>query len=88
MNYILIRHKVADFAQWKVAYDAHAAARKSAGLRQEYLLHNFDDSNEVVLLFSTVDLDKAKQFASSPDLRQAMQQSGVADKPDVYFLSD
>jgi hypothetical protein len=40
----------------------------------------------VILLFSTEDLEKAKAFAASDDLRQAMQRAGVSDKPDVYFL--
>jgi hypothetical protein len=88
MNYVLIRHQVADFPSWKVAYDAHAAARSAAGLKEERLLHNVDKKNEVVLLFSAGDLKKAKEFGASSDLRQAMQVAGVTDTPDVYFLTD
>lgn len=51
MNYLLIRHKVADFAKWKPAYDAHGSARGNAGLKEERLLRNIDNPNEVVLLF-------------------------------------
>jgi hypothetical protein len=40
----------------------------------------------VILLFSAEDLEKAKAFAASGDLRQAMQKAGVSDKPNVYFL--
>jgi len=83
---MLIRHKVADFAKWKQVYDAHASARQNAGLRELHLLRNTEDSNEVILLFSVQDLNKAKAFAASDDLRQAMQKAGVSDKPDVYFL--
>src|SRR5207249_10414193 len=61
MNYLLIRHKVADFAKWKPAYDAHGRARANAGLKEERLLRSIDNPNEVVLLFSAQDLDKAKQ---------------------------
>jgi len=86
MAYILIRHKVADFAKWKPVYDGHASARASAALKEEYLLRNIDNPNEVILLFSAQDLDKAKAFAASPDLRERMQQAGVTDKPDIYFL--
>jgi hypothetical protein len=32
------------------------------------------------------DLEKAKAFAISDDLGQAMKRAGVTDKPDVYFL--
>ncbi len=86
MNYILIRHKVADFAKWKPVYDGHASARASAGLKEEHLLRNIDNPNEVILLFSAEDLNKAKAFAASPDLRERMQTAGVSDKPDIYFL--
>jgi uncharacterized protein YeaO (DUF488 family) len=86
MMHLLIRHKVADFAKWKPAYDAHLSARQKAGLKEEHLLRNADDPNEVVLLFSVEDVEKAKAFAASDDLRQAMEKSGVSDKPDVYFL--
>jgi heme-degrading monooxygenase HmoA len=84
--HMLIRHKVADFAKWKPVYDAHAFAREKAGLKEIHLLRNLDDPNEVILLFSVEDIDKAKAFAASDDLRAAMQRAGVSDKPDVYFL--
>ena len=84
--HMLIRHKVADFAKWKGVYDAHASARQNAGLKEEHLLRNVDDPNEVIMLFSAEDLEKAKAFAASDDLGQAMQKAGVSDKPDVYFL--
>jgi len=88
MNYLLIRHKVAEFAKWKPAYDAHGSARANAGLKEERLLRNIDNPNEVVLLFSAQDLNKAKQFGASDDLRQRMQQAGVTDKPDIWLLND
>jgi hypothetical protein len=85
--HVLIRHKVSDFAEWKPVYDAHLSARQKAGLKEEHLFRNADDPNEVLLLFSTEDVDKARAFAASDDLRQAMEKSGVSDKPDVYFLN-
>ena len=51
-----------------------------------HLFRNADDPNEVLLLFSAEDLDKAKAFTASDDLRRVMENSGVSDKPDVYFL--
>jgi len=86
MMHMLIRSKVADFAKWKPVYDAHLSARQKAGLKEEHLFRNADDPNEVLLLFSVEDLDKAKTFIASDDLRQAMEKAGVSDKPDVYFL--
>ncbi len=84
--HMLVRHKVSDFAKWKPVYDEHASARQNAGLRELHLLRNTENPNEVILLFSVEDPEKAKAFAASDDLRQAMQKAGVSDKPDVYFL--
>src|SRR5438093_13666506 len=85
MNYVLIRHKVADLAKWKPAYDAHGSARAIAGLKEERLLRNIDNPNEVVLLFSAQDLNNAIQFVVSDDLCQRMQQVGVTDRTDIWF---
>jgi hypothetical protein len=86
MMHMLIRHKVADFAKWKPLYDAHLSARQKAGLKEEHLFRNANDPNEVLLLFSMEDLEKAKGFTASDDLRRAMEKAGVSDKPDVFFL--
>jgi hypothetical protein len=87
MPYLLVRHKVSDYSKWKVAYDSHAPVRQKAGLKEVHLLRNIDDPNEVVLLFQAEEIAKAKEFSKSTDLREAMENAGVVDKPDIYFLS-
>jgi len=86
-SYLLIRHKVTDFKTWKAGYDTHQAMRTGAGLTEKYLLRSADDPNEVVALFEAQDIDRAKGFATSAELREKMQEFGVADRPDIYFLN-
>jgi heme-degrading monooxygenase HmoA len=86
MPYLIVRHKVEDYAKWKPVFDAHGATRQAKGSKGGRLFRNADDPNETVILFEWDDLEKARQFAQSDDLRQAMQRAGVADRPDVYFL--
>ncbi|MEJ2468096.1 MAG: hypothetical protein P8Y51_03320 [Campylobacterales bacterium] len=86
MSYMMIRHKVRDFDEWKAGYDAHLPAREAAGLREVQLLRNIDDSQEVVVLFEISDLEKARAFAASEELKQKMQEVGVIDWPDIYYL--
>jgi hypothetical protein len=38
-------------------------------------------------LFEAEDVQKAREFGNSSDLREAMQRAGVVDKPDIYFLN-
>ena len=87
MRYLLVRHKVAEFDQWKSAYDAYLAAREKAGLKQEHLLRNIDDPSGVLILFEVEDLQKAREFVDGSDLSATMEKAGVVDKPDVYHLA-
>lgn len=86
--YMVIRHKVKDFTAWKKGYDAHLPKRKEAGLTEKYLFRGVDNHNEVIAIFEAKDLDRARKFAESADLRDTMEKSGVIDKPDVYFLHE
>ncbi len=88
MPYLLIRHKVKDFATWKPVYDGHVLARDAAGLKELQLLRNADDSSEIVILFESRDHEQARAFVSSEDLRAAMERAGVADQPDIFFLDN
>ena len=87
MILMLCRHKVTDFARWKQVFDSHAAAQRGAGLRVEHVLRNFDDPNEVFLLFEVTDIEKARGFVSSSDLPEVQKQAGVIGKPDIWFLA-
>lgn len=86
-SYLLVRHKVRGFAEWKRGYDAHLPTRVEAGLTEKHLLRGADDPNEVILLFEAADIGRARAFAASMDLRETMQKVGVVDRPDIYFLN-
>jgi hypothetical protein len=88
MPWILVRHKVQDYAKFKPVFDEHGAARKAIGSKGGYLFRNIDDPNEVVILIDGVDLQKAREFVQSGDLRESMEKAGVADQPDMYLLDE
>jgi len=87
MGYLLVRHKVRDFHEWKRVFDRHQHAQRSAGLRIEKVLRNLYEPDEVFLFFEVLDLAKARGFVSSADSSQAQVEAGVVDKPDIYFLA-
>lgn len=88
MPALLVHHKVRDFASWKTAFEAHGAARKAAGSKGGLLFRNAADANDVIVLLHWDDVAKARQFAESDDLRQAMERAGVVGQPQVVFLED
>lgn len=85
-SYMLICHKVRDFASWKPGYDAHLASRRDAGLTELKLLRGAGNPNEVVILFEAQNIGRARAFAESADLRETMQRLGVLGQPDIHFL--
>jgi hypothetical protein len=86
MSYLLVRHKLRNFEEWKRVYDGHEAARRKAGLTEKYLFRDAEDPTEVTLLFEASDDSKARAFATSDDLREAMKNAGVLGKPDIHLL--
>lgn len=88
MVHMIIRHKVADYPRWKEAFDSHLNTRKAAGETEYRVLLSVDDPREVTLFFDWDSLERARRFAGSDDLKQAMQKAGVLGDPDVRFLED
>jgi len=88
MIYLLVHHKVEDYEKWKSVYTEHEASRKAAGSQGARLLRNLNDGNELVVITTWPDVEQAQAFASSPDLRAAMQRAGVLGAPEVLFLEE
>ena len=88
MPALLVRHRVADYAAWKPIFDAHGDTRRADGSCGGRLFRNAADPNEVVIVLEWDDLDRARLFARSDDLRETMAQAGVVDQPDVWLLEE
>ncbi len=88
MATLIVRHKVEDFAKWKAGYDDFLSFRTASGIKGARVLRNADNPNEIVVVNEFGDMGKARQFAGSEELKQAMQKAGVSDHPDIYFLDE
>jgi hypothetical protein len=88
MPFMLVRHKVKDYSKWKPVFDGHFATRKEAGSKSSRIFRKASDPDEIILLFEWDNLDNAKKFAKSEDLKKKMQEAGVSDQPDIYFLEE
>ena len=87
MGMMIIRHKVRDYGQWRPIFDEHLEMQRAAGLFNPRVYHSADSNkSEIVVVFDTEDTKKAKDFAASADLKEAMIKAGVLDTPTIYFL--
>jgi hypothetical protein len=78
---LLVRHKVANFAKWKLSYDAHDSFRLANGMHNFVISRGVDDSNMVLVSTKADDVAKAKAFMKDPSLKVAMQKGGVMGTP-------
>jgi quinol monooxygenase YgiN len=85
---MLIRHKVKDYAAWKAVFDGARDLRRAGGERSYQILHPDDDPNNLILLFEWDSLDNARAYLANPDLKAAMDEAGVLEPPEAYFLEE
>lgn len=88
MPAVLIRHKVEDVRVWKPVFNENGATRRANGSRVEQIFRGVDDPDEIVVLIEWDDLERARLYAGSDDLRLAMSLSGVTGRPVIWFLAD
>jgi len=86
MSYLIVRHTVQDFGRWKPVFDEHAAVRRAAGCKGGLLFRDAENPNDVTMVFDWSDIDRAKAFAQSDNLREVMTRAGVAGPPTVQFV--
>lgn len=86
-NMMIATHKVSNFATWLAGYEAHDSMRLANGIHSYVIGRGFQDSNMVLVATRVDDIEKAKAFAKSPNLKQAMQKSGVVGTPEFSLFT-
>ena len=88
MAFVLIRFTVEDFEKWKSVFEEAATMRKTAGSKGVRAFTKVDSSNEVTILAEYANLETARQFFQSPELRAAQQSAGLKAPPELSFLDE
>ncbi len=85
MTTIIVRHKVADFQIWKAGFEAHAPARKEAGITDGGVYKEGGDKDVmVVVLMEANDVGAVKAMFQSEQLAAAMKEAGVISAPEIW----
>ena len=87
MSYIMIQHKVANYAKWKRAVKAFAPFRKASGEKSFYVCRGSKSPNDLLLWCEWDTAARMNKFVKSAELRKAMAEVGVIGKPEVSFYS-
>ena len=88
MAHLFIKHKVKNYPSWKKVFDGFIETRRAGGEKSSQIMHPENDGNELLAFFEWDNLENAKKFAGSSELKEAMGNAGVVGQPEVYFLEE
>ena len=88
MSQLLIKHKVKDYPSWKKVFDGFIETRRASGEKSYKIMHPENDGNDLLAIFEWDNLENAKKFVGSSELKQTMSNAGVIGQPEVYFLEE
>lgn len=88
MAQLSVHHQVADYEKWRKVYDEVDGARRKFGMTSARVFRGAADPNDVVVETEWPTLEQARAYATSPDLKTAMEKAGVISQPDVLFLEE
>ena len=88
MTRMFVRHRVADYAAWREAYDGFDEERRGLGVTGDAVYQSVADPNELTIWHDFSSQEAADSFGSSPRLREVMQDAGVQGAPEVWFTTE
>ena len=83
---LTVRHTVADYDTWLVAYRDAGAIRDKHGCTAEQVYRLPADGNDVFATHDFPTVAQAEAFANDPALRAAMESGGVTSAPRVEIF--
>lgn len=88
MAKLYVHHKVKDYAAWRKTFDDLTAARTRFGCTGHQVFRSPNDASEITILTDWQNVDQAKAYATSNELKEGMKDAGVLSQPDVMFLAE
>ena len=85
---VIVRHKVKNYAKWLIAFQDFKKVRRAAGEKSFKLGNIVGKKNTVVATMRFDTVENAKAFFRSKELKAAMAEAGVAEKPEIWIVED
>ena len=83
---LTVRHTVADYETWLVAYKEAGAIRSKYGCTGDRVYRLPANSNDVFITHDFPTLSQAEGFAGDSELRVAMESGGVTSAPRIEIF--
>ena len=86
-NIFTVVHTVADYDKWLAGFESADSMKLASGLHNYVVGRNVDNPNLLLVATKADDITKAKTFAQSPGLKEAMKAHGVTGKPTMAYMT-
>ncbi|MCH2525237.1 MAG: antibiotic biosynthesis monooxygenase [Dehalococcoidia bacterium] len=88
MAHVLVKFSVESYAKWRPMFNANESFRAQAGCQSAQVFRDGNNPFEILVLFEWDELENARKFSTSPELKAAMEESGVKGEAQFNFLHE
>jgi quinol monooxygenase YgiN len=88
MAKLYVHHKIKDYVAWRKVFDDLTSVRTQFGCTGHQVFRSPSDPNEITILTDWKNVDQARAYATSNELKEGMKDAGVLSQPDVMFLAE
>ncbi|HZV70972.1 MAG TPA: hypothetical protein VFG10_15555 [Saprospiraceae bacterium] len=84
---MMVRHSVSSYDTFKTVFNSKDSLRSAAAMEVLAYGRGIDEPNTIIVLSKLGDLQKAKDLAASPALKDAMMKSTATGAPTIDFMT-
>lgn len=88
MTIAVVKHRVHDYNSWRKVYEEAAPLQRENGVTSEHVYRSKDDPNELLVLHNFASMPEAESFFANPELKGAMERSGIEGTPRIELYED
>ncbi len=83
---VMISYRVDDFDAWKEVFERGEAKRAESGFLGHHVNRAQDDPNALSIYLAVGDLARAKEYATSDDVKALMRDATVSSEPEISWV--
>ena len=85
---VFIRHRVKNYPRWKKVFKGFLPQRQAGGEISYVVGHVSKTKKNLCLIFQWDSAANAAKFLKSKELKAAMKDAGIIERPDIFIIEE